>query len=117
MKKKKSHISVLAIQLIFTTVVFMLLRLLRPVSILYTVSIYVLIPLLGAISAFYTVDKGINAYLAWLVPPICATISGLIASMGYLPEAGSVILCAFISLTGAAAGETAKRFKGNKKKR
>lgn len=117
MSKSKSKILIIALQTLSTLVFFVLIRLLKPVPFAGAFGIWAFIPLLGAISAFFAVVKGVNSYLAWLVPPFTATLSGLIVSMGYLPGAGSVIVCAFVSLAGSAAGDVYTSSKHRRKRK
>jgi len=65
---------------------------------------WALIPLLGAFTAYKSVLRGLNNYAAWIAPPVCMVAASLIL-WGYVPHAGPALLCAFISLVGAAAGE------------
>ena len=73
------------------------------------------IPLLGAVTAARCVLRGLNNYAAWIAPPVCTAAASLIL-WGYVPHAGPVLMCAFISLVGAAAGEVLsnERKKGGK---
>ena len=80
--------------------------LLKPIGWLHSLCVWGVLPLIGACSAFILVKKGINPYLVWLLPPIAHTLGAYILSMGYLPGAGAVLLNAFISLAGAAFGDT-----------
>ena len=70
----------------------------------YSLSLWVMMPLLGALSGCMAVRRGLLNYAAWIAPPacLCATHTAI---WGYLPPAGAMLLCAFISLIGAAAGE------------
>jgi hypothetical protein len=57
----------------------------------------------GALSAYYAVRSGLSNYFAWIMPPaLYASMPWLI--IGYPPEAGPMLLCALISIMGAAAG-------------
>ena len=47
---------------------------------------------------------GLNSYAAWLLPPVIHTAVPWLV-IGYPPHAGSMALCAFISLVGAATGD------------
>ncbi|MBQ3079949.1 MAG: hypothetical protein IJC48_08150 [Clostridia bacterium] len=109
------HVLSFLYSLLITALTALVTEMLKPVPALYSVGIWALVPLSGAIGAYIAVRRGVNAYLAWLVPPICAALVPLIASMGYLPPAGRVLMCAFISIVGAAAGDTGNSF--DKKRR
>lgn len=61
-------------------------------------------PLAGMFSACRATRRGLLNYAAWIAPPACMAAGNLIC-WGYLPSAGPVLLCALISLVGAAAGE------------
>ena len=71
---------------------------------LYNVSLWALLPLLGAVSAYLATVNGLLNYAAWIAPPLCAVLGHLLVWF-FLPGIGPVLLCAFISLIGAAAGE------------
>ena len=66
--------------------------------------IWALIPIVGAVTACKCVLHGLNNYAAWIAPPVCTVAASLIL-WGYVPHAGPVLVCAFVSLVGAAAGE------------
>lgn len=85
-------------------------------DILRSVISWALIPLLGAFTAYRCVMRGLNNYAAWIAPPVCMVAAALII-WGYVPHAGPVFVCAFISLVGAAAGEVANKEKQRKNKR
>ena len=71
---------------------------------LYTLALWVLIPLFGAETAFKAVQRGLLNYAAWIAPPACLCAAHTLI-WGYLPPAGAMLLCALVSLVGAAAGE------------
>lgn len=83
--------------------------LLRPVWWAHAVLIWALLPVVGAWTAFRAVRKGVNPYVSWILPPVAETFAGLIASMGYAPDAGGVFLTALIALVGGAAGDVVNR--------
>ena len=60
------------------------------------------LPLLGAASAYRATRRGLLNYAAWIAPPVCAGASHWLL-YGYPPEAAPVLLCALVSLVGAAA--------------
>lgn len=70
----------------------------------YSLSLWLLMPILGAFSSCAAVRRGLLNYAAWIAPPACLCAVHT-AIWGYLPPAGAMLLCAFISLIGAAAGE------------
>ena len=72
------------------------------------VAMWVVMPLAGAISAYRATRGGLLNYAAWIAPPVCMTASHWMI-WDYLPHAGSMMLCAFVSLVGAAAGEVMNR--------
>lgn len=74
----------------------------------YGILIWAIVPLMGAVSAYRATRRGLNNYLAWLAPPIC-TVAVHALVWVYLPEPGPALLCALVSLIGAAAGEVANR--------
>lgn len=51
---------------------------------------------------------GLISYAAWIVPPVIHSLVPLIF-LGYLPSPFSMLLCAFVSLVGAATGEVMLR--------
>ena len=84
-------------------------ELVRPVRWLYLAAAYGLLPLAGAYTAYRVVRAGVNPYLGWILPPPAATAAGFLASLGYASAAGPVLLTAFFSLVGAAAGEVIQK--------
>lgn len=62
----------------------------------------------GCISAYLATVKGLLNYAAWIMPPVMGFVGHYLV-WDYLPGAGPIFLCAFISLVGAAAGEVIKR--------
>lgn len=75
---------------------------------LYGVALWLGVPLLGALTACRAVQRGLLNYAAWIAPPLCLTAVHT-AIWGYLPPAGAMLLCAFVSLVGAATGEVLTR--------
>jgi len=73
-------------------------------SMLHSICLWAAVPLLGAYTAMKCVLAGLNNYAAWIAPPACCVLAALIL-WGYVPGAGPVLVCAFVSLVGAAAGE------------
>ena len=68
-----------------------------------------LMPVMGMISAYMATVRGVNNYLAWPAPPVCAFVAYWLA-LGYTPEGtGPTLLCALLAIFGAAAGEVVKR--------
>lgn len=76
----------------------------------YNLALWLVMPLLGAVSACRAVQRGLLNYAAWIAPPACMLLSHTLI-WGYVPPAGAMLLCAFISLIGAAAGEVLVRQK------
>ena len=65
-------------------------------------------PVLGLISAYRATRRGLLNYAAWIAPPVCMALSHWLL-WSYPPGPGPVLLCALISLVGAAAGEVLNR--------
>lgn len=65
-------------------------------------------PLIGGVSAYRATRRGLLNYAAWLAPPVCMTASHWLI-WSYPPDPGPALLCAFVSLVGAAAGEVKNR--------
>ena len=101
----KKHIFRLLLQFIFVLSVSLISYLLRPLRVIFTILIYIFIPLFSACTACRIVKKGINPYLAWILPPISETIAGFIISMGIGPDPLPIMITAFISLVGSALGD------------
>ena len=65
---------------------------------------WIVIQIAGAVSAYYAVRTGLGNFFAWIMPPVLyAAIPWLV--IGYPPNAGPMLLCALLSITGAAAGD------------
>ncbi len=107
----------LLVQALVMLAVSLPIQFLRPLPALYHAGIWVVIPLAGACTAAGIVRKGLNAYLSWLIPPLMAAVAGVIASMGYRPNAGSVFVCALVSICGAAYGDTYVRFRKKRRRK
>lgn len=73
-------------------------------AVVYGIAAWGLMPLAGMFSACRATRRGLLNYAAWIAPPVCMAAANLLC-WGYLPSAGPVLLCALISLVGAAAGE------------
>lgn len=71
---------------------------------LHSLLLWIALPLLGAYTACRCVLWGLNNYAAWIFPPL-AMIGASFILWGYAPHAGPVLVCALISMTGAAAGQ------------
>ena len=96
-------------QIILTLGIYLLLGMsLWLGGLLHKLCLWVLMPLAGLLSACIATRAGFLNYLAFLVPPLCFTAANLIL-WGYLPSAAPVMVCALVSLVGAAAGEVIKR--------
>ena len=62
------------------------------------------VPLTGLVTSCQAVRRGMNNYLAWIVP--APTLYGAnLLIWGYAPPAGPALLTALTSLVGAAAGQ------------
>lgn len=69
------------------------------------------VPVLGLISGYRATRRGLLNYAAWIAPPVCMALANWIC-WGYLPPAGPVLVCALVSLVGAAAGEVMNQREG-----
>ena len=79
-------------------------------GVLYNLCLWGLMPVFGALSACIATIKGVNNYLAWIVPPSAVMLAWVI-QWGYSITPGPIFVCALISLIGAATGEVIKRGK------
>lgn len=76
----------------------------------FNVSYYAILPVLGGVSAYFAVRKGLNNYLAWLLPCLSG-MAAHYAAFYYLPlSAGPAFVCAAVSVIGAATGAAANKF-------
>ena len=67
----------------------------------------------GFVSAYRATWRGLLNYAAWIAPPAGMALANWLC-WGYLPEPGPVLVCALVSLVGAAAGEVMnQRERGN----
>lgn len=71
---------------------------------IHGIASWALMPLAGAVSAYRATRRGLLNYAAWIAPPACMGAAHW-AIWTYLPSPGPVLVCALISLIGAAAGE------------
>ena len=71
---------------------------------LHSILMWGSVPLTGAWTAFRAVQRELSNYLAWIAPPACLYGAHYLL-WRFAPSAGAALLCAFISLVGAAAGE------------
>ena len=83
-------------------------------STLHAIIQWAVLPIAGCASAYIATIVGLNNYIAWIAPPVMGFIAHLIA-WGFVPTPGPILLCALISLIGAAAGEVVKRQNNEKK--
>lgn len=72
--------------------------------VIYGVMAWAVMPVLGLLSACRTTQRGLLNYAAWIAPPACMWLSYYLI-WSYSPNPGPALLCAFLSLVGAAAGE------------
>lgn len=105
----KKYACIFALQAAVCAAVSLCAMLLRPVRWAYIALIWAVVPLVGMVSAFKVARRGVNPYLSWILPPIAETFAGLLASMGYAPSAGGVLLTALTSLIGGAAADVLNR--------
>lgn len=109
MKAKKGKALILALQAVALFVLAALSAILRPVAGLYWLLKWLILPLAGAFTAYLATRKGVNPYVAWIFPPLMATLAGTLISLGYAPEGGGIVVCALISILGAATGDVINR--------
>ncbi|MBQ6716346.1 MAG: hypothetical protein IJN21_07490 [Clostridia bacterium] len=90
--------------------------LIRPVPVVHEIVIYALVPLFSSVSAGWIVLKGVNPYLAWIFPPIAMTLASFLSTLGIGSSPLPMMITAFVSLIGAAAGDVTikTRKKGRK---
>ena len=84
-----------------------ILRLRSPV--LSGICLWAVLPAVGALGAYFVTVKGINNYIAWLLPPVGA-IAGHFLAFFYPPkEPFAYLFIAIISIIGAATGDVVKK--------
>ncbi len=110
----KRKVIILVLQFCACLLICLSVFVLRPIWRGMDVIRWILPPLAALLSAFFAVKLKVNPYLAWLPPPLALTLAGFIASMGIAPEGGLMLLCAFIGVTGAAAGDVYNKRKVGK---
>lgn len=95
----------------FASILFvsLIVLLLRPIPVIYEILIYGFVPCICMYSAGKLVLKGINPYLTWILPPIGETAAGFLITMGFGPQPLPIMITAFLSLVGAAAGDVMKK--------
>ena len=93
------------VQILIMALAGLLTALTQPTgALIYGIMTWAFMPAVGAVSGYRTTRRGLNNYAAWIAPPVCmAVVHWLLWT--YLPAFGPVLLCAFLSLVGAAAGE------------
>lgn len=69
---------------------------------------------LGPASACLLTCAGLTGYAAWIVPPVIHSALPWVL-IGYPPSPASMLICAFVSLVGAAAGDVLYRSRTAKK--
>lgn len=79
----------------------------------YVAMAWVVMPVLGLLSACQATRRGLLNYAAWIAPPACMWVTHYLI-WSYSPSPGPMMLCAFLALVGAAAGEVLNQ---QKKKR
>ena len=77
---------------------------------LRAVFLWILPLLVGPLTACRVTVCGLNCYVAWIVPPVIHTAVPWLC-IGYPPPPLTMLLCAFLSLVGAAAGDVLARRK------
>ncbi len=76
--------------------------------VLYGALLWAAVPLAGMFTACRATRRGLNNYLAWLLPAPCLYAAHY-ALWRFSPSAGAALLTAFLSLVGAAAGDVLNR--------
>ena len=76
--------------------------------VIYGIMTWVAAPLLGMLTACRATRRGLLNYAAWIAPPVCMWLTYYLI-WNYSPQPGPTLLCAFMSLVGAAAGEVLNR--------
>jgi len=104
------------IQAFICLIISLAVYLLKPAQLLFSAGIWLIIPLSGAVSSYLITRRGINPYCAWIAPPVVQTIGAVIASAGYLPGFGFILLTIFLSVTGAAFADTYNKLKPGRRK-
>ena len=69
---------------------------------------WVLLPVLGALTAGLLAFSGVICYAAWILPPVIVSALPWLL-LGYPIEPGAMLLCAFLSMIGASAGEVMRK--------
>ena len=80
---------------------------------IYGAMAWVVMPVLGLLSACRATRRGLLNYAAWIAPPLCMWLTHYLI-WSYSPQPGPALLCAFLSLVGAAAGEVLNQQKKEK---
>lgn len=70
---------------------------------------WVLLPIIGAAVSYGITVRGVNNYLAWIVPPVTGAAAHYLAFFYMPPSAGPFMVCALLSIVGAAAGDVVKK--------
>ena len=72
-------------------------------------------PAAGLSVSLMATRRGLLNYAAWIAPPVCMALTHYLL-WRYLPDAGPVLLCAFVSVIGAAAGQVIKERDNGRRK-
>ena len=80
----------------------------------YTACQWALLPVAGAVSAYIITLRGVNNYLAWILPPLMAVAGHYLAFFYPQSSAGPLFVCAVVSVVGAAAGDVVKKSHNSK---
>ena len=80
----------------------------------YGVCQWALLPIIGAAISYGITVRGVNNYLAWIIPPVTAAGAHYLAFFYMPPSAGPVMVCALASIVGAAAGDVVKKIRKSK---
>ncbi len=90
--------------------------LIRPLSAIHLLLIYGLIPLFSLVASGWIVLGGINPYLSWIMPPVALALSGFLSTLGIGQSPLPMMITAFVSLIGAASGDTIYKLRKKGKK-
>lgn len=83
-------------------------------AVLFNICQFAVLPIAGCVTTYKITVRGVNNYLAWIIPPFMGIFAHFLAFF-YLPKnPGPFLACAVVSIIGAAAGDVAK--KSNKSK-
>ena len=75
----------------------------------YNVCLWAALPAACLMSAYMVTVRGVNNYIAWILPPLAVLLAHYLAFF-YMPSsAGPFFICAFTAIVGAAAGDVKRK--------